>query len=151
VSRRLVLPLVILAALAGCGGNDEGQFKEQYGRLNESLLRIGRDIDKGLESAAGKTNKQLSEQFAGFALRLDAVSKGLRRLDAPDDLEGKAATLTARIDGTVKDLKAISGATGEGDRQATAVAVLDFETSSRELNSAQNELARATGARVGPR
>ena len=151
MSRRLLLPLVIVAALAGCGGEGEDQFDEQYGRLNERLLEIGRDIDQGLRSAAGKTNKQLSEQFAGFALRLEAIGKGLRQLDAPDELEGESATLTARIDSTVKDLKAISGATGEGDRSGTAVAVLDFETSSRELNRAQNELARATGASVGPR
>ena len=148
---RLAVPLAILAALAGCGGNDEANFEEQYRPLNDSLLRIGRDIDRGLASAAGKSNKQLSEQVAGLALRLEAVNKGLRRLDPPDDLDGEVATLTARIDGTVKDLKAISGATGEGDRQGTVVAVLDFETSSRELNRAQNELARATGARVGPR
>ena len=148
---RLAVPLAILAALAGCGGNDEANFEEQYRPLNDSLLRIGRDIDRGLESAAGKSNKQLSEQFAGFALRLEAVNKGLRRLDAPDDLDGDRATLTARIDSTVKALKAISGATGEGDRQGTAVAVLDFEESSQELNRAQNALAKATGARVGPR
>lgn len=150
MSRRLVLPLVILAALAGCGGGDE-EFEEQYGRLNNSLLRIGRDVDKGLRSAGDKTNKQLSEQFAGFALRLQAVNTGLRRLDPPDELEGESATLIARIDDTIKDLKAISGATGEGDRQGTAVAVLDFETSSRALNRAQNKLAKATGASVGPR
>jgi hypothetical protein len=151
VSRRLALPLVILAALAGCGGDDEANFEEQYRPLNNSLLEIGRDIDKGLRSAGGKTNKQLSEQFAGFALRLEAINKGLRQLDPPDDRDGDVATLIARIDSTVKDLKAISGATGEGDRQATAVAVVDFARSSREVNRAQNKLARATGARVGPR
>ena len=151
MSRLLALSLVILAALAGCGESNEANFDEQYRPLNNSLLEIGRDIDKGLESAAGKSNKQLSEQFAGFALRLEAINKGLRRLDAPDDLDGDTATLIARIDGTVRALKAISGATGEGDRQGTAVAVLDFEASSQELNRAQNALARATGARVGPR
>ena len=151
MSRRLILPLVILAALAGCGGNEEEQFDEQYARLNNRLLDVGRDIDRGLESAAGKTNKQLSEQFAAFALRLQALNTGLRRLDPPDELDGTKATLTARIDDTIKALRAISGATGEGDRQGTAVAVLEFETSSRELNRAQNALARATGARIGPR
>ena len=151
MSRRRILPLVIVAALAGCGGNDDANFERQYRPLNDGLLAIGRDIDKGLESAAGKSNKQLSEQFAGFALRLDALNKVLRRLDPPDDLEGRSATLTARIDDTIKDLKAISGATGEGDRQGTAQAVVDFNTSSRELNRAQNALARATGAEIGPR
>ena len=151
MSRRLILPLVILAALAGCGGNDEEEFDEQYGRLNGRLLDVGRDVDRGLRSAAGKSNKQLSEQFAAFALRLEALNTGLRRRDPPDELEGRSATLIARIDDTIKDLKAISGATGEGDRQATVDAVLAFNTSSRALNRAQNALARATGASVGPR
>ena len=151
MSRRRIVPLVILAALVGCGGSDEETFDEQYARLNSRLLDVGRDVDRGLRSAAGKTNRQLSEQFAAFALRLDALNTGLRRLDPPDELEGRTATLIARIDDTIKDLRAISGATGEGDRQGTAVAVLEFETSSRELNRARNALARATGARIGPR
>ena len=151
MSRRRIVPLVVLAALAGCGGNDEKTFDEQYARLNTRLLDVGRDVDRGLRSAAGKSNKELSEQFAAFALRLDALNTGLRRLDPPDELEGRAATLIARIDDTVKDLKALSGAAGEGDRAGTAQAVVDFATSSRELNRAQNALARATGARIGPR
>lgn len=152
MTRRLAVPLVALAAFAGgCGGSDKEEYRASYRPLNDRLLEIGRDIPRALAGAAGKTNKQLSEQFAGFALRLQAVNREIRRLDPPEELEDESQTLTARIDDTVKDLEALSGATGEGDRGGTAVAIVDYDASSEALNRAQNKLAKATGARVGPR
>ena len=151
-TRRLAVPLVLLAAFAtGCGGDDRDKYAESYRPLNDRLLQIGRDVPRGLAGAAGKTNKQLSEQFARFALQLRAVNKEIRRLDTPGDLEDESQTLTERIDDTVRELEALSGATGLGDRGRTAVAIVDYYSSAEALNRAQNRLAEATGTRVGPR
>ena len=149
---RLALTLVLLASLAGaCGGDDEKEYKDGYKVLNERLLDIGQDVGTGLETAAGKSNKQLSEEFARYALRLQTVNTAIRRLKTPGEFKQESRDLTARIDEAIEDLKAISGATGVGDRQQTAEAVVAFGASSQALNRAQNALARATGARIGPK
>ena len=155
MTRRLV-PALALAALAaalvvvaGCGGADEGKYKQAYRVLNDRLLKIGEDLATGLRTARGKSNKELSEEFAAFALRLEAVNRDLRRIDTPDDLEDESSTLASRIDATVKSLKQISGAAANADAQAAAEATVELGENSRAVNRAQNELARATGARKG--
>ena len=147
----VVLSLAVLAgvALAGCGDSDKDKFIDDYKPLNDRLLDVGRDLGKGLQTAGSKSNKQLAEQFAGFALRLDAVGKSIRRLETPGDLEDESSALTSRIDATVKNLKEISGAAATGDPQAAAAATVELGTNSSGLNRAQNKLAKATGAKVG--
>ncbi len=149
----LALPLLVVAALAGgCGGGtSEEEYKKAYRPINDRLLDIGQDVGTGLETARGKKNKQLSEEFARYALRLQALNTAIRRADTPDEFKDESDRLSVAIDDTVEDLRAISGSAGVGDRQGTAAAVVDFGVSSAELNRAQNALARATGARVGPK
>ncbi len=152
MTRRLVLPLVLaaLAAVAaGCGESSKDKFIDDYKPLNDRLLKVGQDLGTGLQKAEGKSNKALSEQFAAYALRLQSVSKDIRRLETPSELEDESDALTSRIDATVENLKEISGAAANNDAQAAATATVELATNSQALNRAQNRLAKATGARVG--
>ena len=153
MTRRLVLLLSLLAlagvASAGCGEDEKDKFVEDYRPLNDRLLKIGSDLGEGLRSAGNKSNRRLAEQFAGFGLRLSAVAKDIRNLETPDELKDESSNLTARIDDVVKNLQDISGAAGTGDPQAAAAATVELGTTAQALNTAQNKLARATGAKVG--
>ena len=153
MTRRLALLLCLLVlaplAAAGCGQDDKEKFVEDYKPLNDRLLKIGDDLGEGLRSAGNKSNKRLAEQFAGFALRLQAVNKEIRDLDTPDDLKDERVELSARIADLVKSLQDISGAAGTNNVDAAATAMVDLGTTSEALNEAQNKLARATGAKIG--
>ncbi len=155
MTRRFALPLALAAlalaaiAIAGCGEDEKEKFIDDYKPLNDRLLEIGRDLGTGLQNAEGKSNKALSEQFAGYALRLESVNKDIRALDTPTVLKDESNTLASRIDATVKNLKEISGAAGNNDPQAAAAATVELATNSQALNRAQNRLAKATGAKVG--
>ena len=152
--RRLATSLVLAAALAaasGCGENEEDKFAEAYRPLNDRLLKFDRDLSAGLRDAEGKTNKQLSEQFAAFALRLQALNKGVRALEPPEDLEDERSELATQVDATVENLRAISAAAGIADAQAAAAATVELGASTEALSRAQNRLAEAAGGPVEPR
>ena len=155
MTRRLALPLALLVlaagavTLTGCGESEKDKFAEQYKPLNDRLLKVGRDLGTALQTARGKSNRQLSRQFAAFALRLQALNKGVRKLEAPSDLEDDRKELATQIDATVENLEAISGAAANNDPEGAAAATVDLGTSSRALNRAQNKLAKATDAEVG--
>ena len=153
MARRLApaLVMVVLAAVAltGCGEDEKERFAEDYKPLNDRLLKIGRDLGSSLQNAQGKSDQQLARQFAAFALRLQALNKGVRALDTPGDLKDERSELASRIDATVEDLEHISGAAADGDPQAAAAATVELGTSSQALNRAQNQLAKATGAERG--
>lgn len=150
---RSVLPLILIVlaavAVAGCGEDEKDKFIDDYKPLNDRLLAVGRDLEKELAGAEDESNKELSRQFAGLALRLEAISKQLRALDTPDDLRDESDVLALRIDDTTKNLNDISGAAATGDPQGAATATVELATNSRALNRAQNRLARATGAKIG--
>jgi hypothetical protein len=154
LKRLLVLPLALLAlapvTVVGCGGEDDkDNFAEEYKPLNQQLLGVGRDLGTALQNARGKSNKQLSEQFAALALRLGDVNKKIRGLDPPDDLKKDADELTKQIDAAVENLREISGAAGNNDPQGAAAATVELGTTSQDLNRAQNKLAKETGAAKG--
>ena len=151
--RRLATSLVLAAALAaasGCGENEEDKFAESYRPLNDRLLKFDRDLSAGLRDAEGKSNRQLSEQFAAFALRLQALNKGVRALEPPEDLEDERADLATQVDATVENLREISGAAGIDDAQTAAAATVELGASVEALSRARTELAEAAGAPVEP-
>ena len=150
--RRLVVSLALAAGLvaAGCGESEEDKFVEAYRPLNDRLLKFNRDLSASLRGAEGKTNKQLSEQFAAFALRLQALNKGVRALETPEDLEDERRGLATEADATVENLREISGAAGNDDPQTAAAATVELGASTEALSRAQNRLAEATGAPVEP-
>jgi hypothetical protein len=150
--------LVVLAALAlagaavtGCGQSEEEKYVDDYKPLNDRLLRIGVSVGAAPLEAGEQTNDELAQKFKEYAADLDGVKKDIVELDTPSDLEDESLGLTSAIEAVVEDLKKVSAAAESGNKAAAAAATRSLAANSANVNFAQNKLARATGADVGPR
>jgi hypothetical protein len=156
VIRRLPVH-VVLAALAlagaapGCGGDEKDSYVDDYNPLNDRLLTLGESIGRAPLQAGPDSNSRLASRFRSYASQLDDVNRDIAALDTPADLRDESKALTSRIEVVVRDLRKISDAARRGDQQAAAAATLALTDHANEVNAAQNKLARATGADVGPR
>lgn len=150
---RLVAAALSAGALAasGCGESEEERYVDDYSSLNDRLLTLGRAIGTAPLDAGQESNAKLATRFGRYASGLDDLNGEIAALDTPGDLRDEATALTGSIAVVVKDLKRISAAARRGDGEAAAAATLALSDDSNKVNRAQNRLARATGADVGPR
>jgi hypothetical protein len=152
--RRNVLPcLALVAALlaAGCGQSAKDKYISSYKPINRDLIRVVDRMATAVNSAGGKSNAQLSTQFGGFQTQLKGIRKRVEGLDTPDDLKDESRALSVAI-GTVEgDVGDIATAARKSDAQGAAAATVRLSRDSNRVNTAQNTLAKATGAKVGSR
>jgi uncharacterized protein Yka (UPF0111/DUF47 family) len=119
--------------------------------VNDRLLEVGRDLSAAVARAENASDAELARQLDRLARALGSVKREIEGLDTPADLGDESAALTRQIDSAADDLEAISRAAAEKDPEAAAEATVRLAATSQKVNSAQNELARATGADVGER
>ena len=149
---RLVTPLALLALalpLAACGESEKDKYIDDFKPLNDKLLALGRDLGTAVQEAESQDDAALAKQFGALAKRLEGVNTEIADLDTPSDLKGEAKELNGRIDDTVDDLKAIEKAAQKNNAEDAAAATLQLATDAEAVNTAQNKLAKATGADVG--
>ena len=79
------------------------------------------------------------------------MNKEIAELDTPGELEDEALTLNVRLDATISDLKNIAKAARNKDAEDAAAATVELAADSQRVNTAQNNLAKATGADIGDR
>jgi len=157
MARRWLLPLTVAAlvtaglAASGCGQSDKDRYVHDYKPLNDRLLRVGEAIGRAPIEAAPDSNAKLSARFRRYASDLNRVNKDIAALDTPGDLRADATALTRGIGAVVRDLEKISRAASRGDQKAVAATTVALRDGANMVNKAQNRLARATGADVGPR
>ena len=145
---RLATPLALLA-LAGCGQSEKDKYIDDFKPLNDKLLNLGRDLGTAVQKADRQSDAALSKQFGALATRLEGVNKDIAALDTPSDLQDEAKTLNDKIDAAVGDLEAIEKAARENSAEDAAAATVQLATDAEAVNTAQNKLAKATGAKVG--
>jgi sugar phosphate isomerase/epimerase len=151
---RLVIPLALVALtvpLAACGESEKDKYIDDFKPLNDKLLAVGQDLGTAVEGADKATDDKLATEFAGLAKRLKSVNEDIAALDTPSDLTDEARGLEKRLDATIKDIEDIAKAARENNAEAFAGAIVQLSTDSQQVNTAQNKLAKATGADVGSR
>ena len=147
-----MLALIALALpIAACGESEKDKYIDDYKPLNDQLLKVGSDLGTAAEGVESKSDAALARQFGALAKRLERVNGDIAALDTPDDLKDEAKALNKVIDTTTGDIEDIAKAARANDAQAAAAATLQLSTDAQEVNTAQNKLARATGADVGQR
>jgi hypothetical protein len=152
VSRRSLATLLLAALLVtGCGGTGEKkQFGERFKPVNSQLVALGGSVGQALQSAPKTSDPELATRFLGFVTRLQGIRARIANLDPPGELQSRVRALSAGASRLVVDLGGIAAAARAHDRRAFRVAVAALVRDSGPAGDSRRELARATGAPVGP-
>jgi hypothetical protein len=146
VPRRLtVITAALLAALAlvACGGDDNGQYKEDVQSVSRELVALGSEVGKAIQTAADSSDQQLAKQFDDFAGRLGDIRKELQALEPPDDLADQQDELVAATGEVRGSLEDIADAAKESDVDAARQAAQELVQRSADLRDARRSLARS--------
>jgi len=117
--------LLVLLALAGCGGEDSS-FTEDYNHAVRPLARLG---EVGSEPAA----------FERLARSTERTRANLAKLDAPEEAQEEFDALLARLDDVTRDLGAVASAERSKD-------VVKQRRAARRLVRSSNAVERAETA-----
>jgi hypothetical protein len=148
VIRRLA-PLVLVLAVvagAGCGESTEEKFEKDYKPLNDELLQLGQRISSAFAAVPRRDADENGKAFGALAQDIGEVQQDLDELEPPDDL-------SSALDDLVSALGDVQGGLEDLERQASgrltrARVLREVGPAAREVNTAQDKLAKATGARV---
>jgi hypothetical protein len=127
VLRALVLLAAILSlVLAGCGESDEDKFADDYKPVGKKLEDLGGEVGDALQAAENKSDKELSEQFAGFADEMADIQREVEDLDPPSNVQEDMDDLEkaiAAVEGSLQDI-ADAGAQNDPGKARTATLAL---------------------------
>ena len=122
--------LLVLLALAGCGGSDSS-FAEGYNKAVEPLSQLGKGM--GTEAA----------EFDRLARRTEETRTNLAKLEAPDDARDEFDRLLAGLERVTADLKAVARATRSKDVVRQRRAAKRLVRSSTQVQRAETALRAA--------
>jgi hypothetical protein len=138
-----LLAAVSLVLTAGCGESDEDKFADDYKPVGKKLENLGGEVGDALQAAENKSDKQLSEQFAGFADQMADVQKEVEELDPPSDAQEDVEDLEKAIAAVEGSLQDIADAGEEGDPDKARTATLDLIQEGERLDEVQKKVASA--------
>jgi hypothetical protein len=148
VIRRLA-PLVLIMAVvagAGCGESTEEKFEKDYKPLNDKLLQLGQRISSAIAAMPRRDADENGKAFGALAQDTGEIQQEFDELEPPDDLTPDLDDLVSAlgdVQGGLEDLE------GQASRRLARARVLrEIGPAAREVNTAQDALAKATGAKV---
>jgi hypothetical protein len=127
---RSAATLLVLLAVAGCGG-DESTFTQDYNRAVRPLSSLGRHVGTKPSS------------FDALARRTHATRANLAELDPPDGARDEMNVLLARLDEVTADLRDVARAARGKDPVVQRRAAKALVRSSNEVERAETRLKRA--------
>src|SRR5215210_3977934 len=122
--------LLVLLAVAGCGGDDT-TFTQDYNRAVRPLSRLGRHIGTKPSS------------FDTLAKRTAQTRANLAELDPPEDARDEMKALLARLDAVTADLRGVAKAARGKDPVKQRSAAKALVGSSNAVERAETKLKRA--------
>jgi hypothetical protein len=140
----LVIAVLALPGVAACGGDDESEaFEEDFPALSERLVSLGEEVGTAIETAGETTDRELAEEFDGFARDLGALRQELEGLEPPEDVADERDDLVEVMGEVRGSLEEIADAAKESDPAAAREATLELVDRSAELRDAREALVRA--------
>jgi hypothetical protein len=147
--RTLLLLAACVALLAGCGQSEKDKYIEAYSPLNTRLVKVNDKLARTINASGEKSNAQVAREFAPLGTQLGTLSKEIRALDTPTDLQQESKALTRSLDRTQAHVEALTAAARKNDSQGLATASTELPAEANNISNVANALARATGANVG--
>ena len=130
---RSAAALLVLLAVAGCGG-DDSSFTRDYNRAVRPLSRLGQHI--------GTKPSSFDRLAAGTA----ATRRNLAKLDAPDGAKDELQVMLTRLDDVTADLRRVATAARGHDPVKQRRAARDLVRSSNSVQQAETRLKAAVGS-----
>jgi hypothetical protein len=130
---KLTSPVVVLVllALAGCGGGSDDSFTEDYNQAVRPLSELKTDM--GTNAA----------QFDKLAERTGETRDNLADLDPPDDAQDEMDRLLAGLDRVTDDLSGVADAVRSKDPVKQQNAAKRLVKSSADVQQAETALQQA--------
>jgi hypothetical protein len=122
--------VLVLLALAGCGGSDSG-FTDDYNQAVKPLS----ELEQGMGTKP--------REFDKLAERTEETRTNLAKLDPPDDAKDEFKALLTELDKVTKDLTTVATAARGNDVAAQRQAAEDLVKSSTEVQQAETALKQA--------
>jgi len=122
--------VLVLLALAGCGGSDSG-FTDDYNQAVKPLS----ELEEGMGTKP--------REFDQLAERTRETRDNLAKLDPPDDAKDEFKAILTELDKVTKDLTAVASAARRKDVEAQREAAEALVKSSTEVQQAESELKQA--------
>jgi hypothetical protein len=123
--------LLVLLAVAGCGGGSSDSFTEDYNKAVKPLAELNTNMG---------TN---APQFDTLADRTAETRDNLADLDPPDDAQDEMDKLLAGLDRVTEDLNGVADAVRSKDPTKQANAAKQLVKSSAEVQQAETALQQA--------
>lgn len=122
--------VLVLLAVAGCGGSDSS-FTADYNEAVRPVLEF--------QLQAGSSPRV----FDRLARRSRTASRNLARVDVPDDLKDDVARVRARLSRVAAGFESVATARREQNPELERRAIASLKRSTREFQQAENALSRA--------
>ena len=146
----LTAALLGLGLLAGCGGDDgpsqKDKFDTDFNKVNTDFVKLGEDVQQAIQTAEGKSDKELATKFKSLSDQVLAIKARLTGLDAPGEYSKDVDRLAASMQVVAVDLGEISEAAENGQAAEAKAQVQELVRHSVETRTARRALARKTGA-----
>jgi hypothetical protein len=139
----VALVLVVLGAAACGGGGDDDEYGDDFGQVSERIVSLGGDVGQAIETAGESSDRELADDFGGFADELRGLRRELDELDPPDDLADEQDDLVDAMGAVQASLGDIAKAAKQSDPDAARQATIELVEQSSDLRDARRTLARA--------
>ena len=127
---RSAAALLVLLAVAGCGG-DDSTFSQDYNRAVRPLSRLGEHVGTKPSS------------FDALARRTHETRNNLSKLDPPSGAQDEMKVLLLRLDDVTGDLRAVAKSARGSDVVNQRKAAKALVRSSNAVEQAETRLKRA--------
>jgi hypothetical protein len=123
--------LLVLLAVAGCGGGSGGSFTDDYNKAVQPLSQLKTDLGTS------------AKQFDRLATRTRETRDNLAKLDPPADAQDEMDKLVSGLDGVTRDLSGVADAVRSKDPVKQQRAAKRLVKSSSAVQAAETALQHA--------